>query len=281
MNRRCSSPAALGGQPRSCLVPRLVFRTVSAGASHTCGIASGGVAYAGADNTAGELGPGRLSHTSRGREAPDFASLSAGDGFTCGVTHSGVAYCWAATRMDTSAVARPSGVKRLPVAAAGLVFLQVSAGRGHACGIGADHAAYCWGSNEDGQLGRATRLVLATPPGRRAALVRFPERRMVHTCGVTPKAPHTAGQQYAAGQLGMVRETRAAFPSAVVHIHEFVSLSAGARHTCGLTAAGSLLLGDDSVTSWGRGRGRELGATRDRRRPSTRIGDGRRFHTCG
>src|SRR2546422_10856859 len=79
--------------PRS----RLPFRRVSAGASHPCGVAAGGVAYCWGDNTAGELGTG----DGRSHMRPvavtghlTFASLSAGDGFTCGVTHSGVAYCW-------------------------------------------------------------------------------------------------------------------------------------------------------------------------------------------
>src|SRR2546430_13297763 len=38
--------------------PKVAFQSVSAGASHTCGIATGGLAYCWGDNTAGELGTG-------------------------------------------------------------------------------------------------------------------------------------------------------------------------------------------------------------------------------
>src|SRR5256885_15702068 len=65
--------------------------------SHTCGIATGGLAYCWGDNTAGELGTGdgrshRRPAAVTGHLA--FVSLSAGDGFTCGITDAGLAYCW-------------------------------------------------------------------------------------------------------------------------------------------------------------------------------------------
>ena len=267
--------------------PRLVFRTVSAGASHTCGIASGGVAYCWGDNTAGELGTGDgLSHTRPAAVTGHltFASLSAGDGFTCGVTHSGVAYCWGRNPYGQLGSRTPQRSETpLPVAAAGLVFLQVSAGRGHACGIGADHAAYCWGSNEDGQLGTGD-TARSTRPLPVAGRLSFDSLSAgwSHTCAVTREGAAYCWGSNAAGQLGNGTTVASRVPVAVAHIHDFVSVSAGARHTCGLTARGIVYCwGDDFDDQLRMGSGVGTSVPLD-----TRIG--RRFlavtagafHTC-
>ena len=75
----------------------LFFTQVSAGASHTCGIASSGQTYCWGDNTAGELGNG--SNTSSNKPVLvagglHFVQISAGTEYTCGVTSSNLAYCW-------------------------------------------------------------------------------------------------------------------------------------------------------------------------------------------
>ena len=163
--------------------PRLVFRTVSAGASHTCGIASGGVAYCWGDNTAGELGTGDgLSHTRPAAVTGHltFASLSAGDGFTCGITDSGVAYCWGRNPYGQLGSRTPQRSEApLPVIAVGPGFLLVSAGRGRVRDRRRSRRILL-----GQQRGRSTRdgrhgTFHATAPRRRAAVVRFPERRMV------------------------------------------------------------------------------------------------------
>src|SRR5436853_5371266 len=79
--------------------PRFVFRTVSAGASHTCGIAAGG---------AGHLA---------------FVSLSAGDGFTCGITDAGMAYCWGRNTYGQLGSFAPLRTEvPIPVVAGGVAF---------------------------------------------------------------------------------------------------------------------------------------------------------------
>ena len=82
------------------------FTAVSAGSSHACAVAVGGVAYCWGSNQHGELGnngtagsnlPVRVADPARTlpRELPvAFASLSAGQFLSCGVTTAGRAYCW-------------------------------------------------------------------------------------------------------------------------------------------------------------------------------------------
>jgi alpha-tubulin suppressor-like RCC1 family protein len=250
---RWSAPALLllsvvGHHPRR---PRLAFRTVSAGASHTCRVAAGGAAYCWGDNTAGELGTGDgRSHARPAAVTGDlvFASLSAGDGFTCGVTASGVVYCWGRNPHGQLGSRAPQRSETpLPVISAGPVFLQVSAGRGYACGIGADHAAYCWGGNDDGQLGTGD-TARSTRPLAVAGRLSFDSvsAGWSHTCAVTPGGTAYCWGSNAAGQLGNGTTVASRVPVAVAHIHDFVSVSAGARHTCGLTARGLVYCwGDD------------------------------------
>jgi alpha-tubulin suppressor-like RCC1 family protein len=75
----------------------LTFRAVTAGAQHSCGIATDSAAYCWGENGAGQLGDS--SNTPRPTPVLvhgglRFQSLSAGAAFTCGLTGGLVMYCW-------------------------------------------------------------------------------------------------------------------------------------------------------------------------------------------
>ncbi len=149
-----STPVQVGGG--------LTFATLTAGAAHTCGLTTAGVAYCWGDNTSGELGTGSTGGFSGAPVAVSggltFTQLSAGDVFTCGVSGS-AAYCWGSNSdgqiglgagITGGLVASPSKV------AGSLAFSYVSAGKRHACGIVAGGAeAACWGSDIFGTLGNS------------------------------------------------------------------------------------------------------------------------------
>jgi alpha-tubulin suppressor-like RCC1 family protein len=141
----------------------LLFKEVTAGSGHTCGVTTDGVAYCWGLNEAGQLGDG----TTDRRLTPTpvagglrFAELSAGDFHSCGVTTDGVGYCWGhnGAQFGDGRLGDGTTVDRLtptPVAG-GLRFALVSAGSSHTCGVTTDHVAYCWGFNGGGQLGYGT-----------------------------------------------------------------------------------------------------------------------------
>ena len=85
--------------------------------------------------------------------------------------------------------------------AGGLQFVQITAGSDHTCGLTSDGTAYCWGENTNGELGNP-----AIP---------------IH-CGFFP------------GHSQCLHDS----PAQVSGGLKFAQLSAGAAHTCGITAVG-------------------------------------------
>ncbi len=139
-----------------------VFRKVSAGTNHTCGISIGQL-YCWGRNTDGQLGDGTLSSKNVPTLVGAFAGkrvtdVSAGDTGTCAIAD-GRAYCWGKNNRhqigDNSTTTRPS-----PVPVTGLTdkaTTSISMGKEHACAV-ANGNGYCWGTNANYATGRNTNL---------------------------------------------------------------------------------------------------------------------------
>ena len=129
--------------------PETEFASVSAGASHNCGVKTDGSAACWGDAT---LGQATLP-------AGEFISVSAGASHTCGVRTDGSVACWG---FDYFGQSRPPAGE----------FISVSAGGGHTCGVRTDGSVACWGDDTWDQ---------ATPPAGEFASV---STGGLHTCGV-------------------------------------------------------------------------------------------------
>ena len=73
------------------------FTALVAGASHTCGLATGGTAYCWGYNGNGQIGDGTLVQQTAPAPvsgARAFRALVAGGSHTCGLAPGGTAYCW-------------------------------------------------------------------------------------------------------------------------------------------------------------------------------------------
>ncbi len=184
-----------------------------------------------------------------------FRQVSEGDAFSCGTTTGDVAYCWGGSTTGALGNGTSDDISPTPVAVAGgLRFRQVEAGVGHACGITTDDRAYCWGGNQYGQLGDGSgdnRNV----PGAVVGNHRFRQisAGQFHTCAITTTNDAYCWGRNVEGQAGTGADAiRYRRPVKVSLARKFQIVSAGARHSCGVTTAHKALC-------WGAGGSGQLG----------------------
>lgn len=206
-----------------------VLRSLALDLYHACGIDVAGGVYCWGSNAFGQLGADTL-RTPRCASGPatglfcapapilsDLVSgmriVTTGSTHTCVLDAGGQASCAGSNQYGV--IGRDGSIGgAAPVAVeGGHLFTAISAGEDHTCALTAAGEAWCWGMNDVGQLG-------ATTVGACAAF------GSAATCSQAPVAVSGA-------------------PA-------FTQLSAGAGHSCGLTADGGLWC-------WGRGTEGQLG----------------------
>jgi uncharacterized protein YjdB len=147
------------------------WKSVAAGAGHSCALDTAGRAFCWGRNHLGQLGAGSAPDSSsrpvavRGGLA--FSELSAAGPGVCGVAASGDAYCWGSWTGYAQVVPTPRAV------AAGRKFRSVHAGGtyGQACGLETAGSAYCWGFwyspgwQESAQPGPFRAVIASAPCG--------------------------------------------------------------------------------------------------------------------
>jgi len=236
----------------------LALVTVRAGGRHTCGATRpSGWVFCWGDNSSGQLGNGTLTNSSVPVAISATASepgwsgiLSAGSNHTCaaavtsGFTFFYVPYCWGdnssgqlGNNTTTSSAA--------PVKVFGNPQLQVSAGTLYSCGslIASNSVVSCWGNNGAGQLGNGTMTNSATPVSTLSGLIfASVSTGALHACGPVNSSANGTVFSYAycwgdnsSGQLGNGTTTNSAMPIVVAGGLNFAAVSAGGRHTCGVT----------------------------------------------
>lgn len=265
----------------------VTFAGLSAGGIHTCGVATGGVAYCWGWNSRGQLGDGTSGnerpHPARVAGDVRFALVSAGDRYTCGLTTAGAAYCWGLNGWgqlgDGTQTERSTPV---PVAG-GLNFKDMSTGFRQTCAVTATGDAYCWGLNSAGQLGDGTRTDQSSPVRVAGGLVLAAvSAGDFHTCGVTAEGVAYCWGANGDGQLGDVSTTSSATPVRVRGDVRFAAVNAGGFHTCGLTTG-------RAVYCWGANADGQLGdGTVSGRTSPVRVAGGTSYaslsaghsHTC-
>ncbi len=132
-----------------------------------------------------------------------------------------------------------------------LALRSVSVGGFHACSVADDGNVYCWGLNSAGQLGDLTFRNKAGPVRVGAGNLTFKAVTAGggHTCAVTPTGDaycwglSTSGQVGDGGPIGSRPS-----PVQVIGNLEFVLVSAGGAHTCGVTVGGDAYCWGDATS---------------------------------
>jgi Regulator of chromosome condensation (RCC1) repeat len=267
--------------------PPVVGENVPTGGNtHTCLLTRAGTALCWGTGAVGQLGVGsrRIALVPMAVTAASrFASISAGASHTCGVTSEGQVLCWglneegqAGTKSGT--VCTAAGVNydctSPPDTIAGLPRMRlVRAGGSFSCALAADGVAYCWGGNRRGQMGRSTGHAW-DPPGPVGSRP-YPEFRdlaagQFHACGITAAGTILCWGWGLYGQLGTTAKTSrcttgeacADAPAPVDASGSFTRVTAGAGHSCALSAGGrAFCWGSNTHGQLGIGSSREKAPT--------------------
>jgi alpha-tubulin suppressor-like RCC1 family protein len=281
-----------------------------------------GVAYCWGLNDHGQLGDGTTTDRASPVAVAgglSFFRVVAGGSHTCGVTpytdSSGVSftYCWgwnASGQLGDGTTTDRTKPQALPF----FIGSPVSAGLNHTCALQLDVGAdYCWGSNTNGQLGDGTTIGktspvaiilvpcgsgppdfvlppgLTCPPGARVPFEAVSAGGS-HTCAEAGGSYFLSFAWYCwgangSGQLGDGTTTDRTSWVLMGGGLSFAygGVSAGGRHTCGATAAGS-------AYCWGLNDNGQLGdGTTTQRTSPVLVAGGLSFiamsaggsHTCG
>lgn len=222
---------------------------VSLGATWALGIKTDGTLWAWGANAAGQLGNLSLTATSSpvlvsGPAGASWSAISAGTGHALAITTLGRLYAWGngvSGRLgDLSIVTKSSPV--LVSGPAATSWLAVSAGGAHSMAITTGQVGYIWGNGANGQLGNGSTVFnVSSPVLTSSSPTTSIAAGETHTLLIQSGRPYATGSA-SAGQLGN---------SSLLQVSAFVvvsgpaatswtSVSAGASHSAGITAAGRL-----------------------------------------
>lgn len=209
---------------------------------------------------------------------------SAGGMSTCSVATDGTAMCWG--RNDFGQLGDGTNTLRVsPTAVQGEGWSRIAVGGSFTCGVKTDGTLWCWGLNNFGQLGGADRASSNVPRQvGTEAVWRQVTASWTHACATKSDGTMWCWGQNHHGQLGNGQNApRSQAPVAVAGKRQWVQVSAGEWHTCGVTAQGEGFC-------WGNNGFGQLGdgGTAVRKRPRLVTG-GHRFsqlsatwnRTCG
>ena len=225
---------------------------LAAGVQHTCALTAAGGVVCWGDNSSGQLGDGttteRWTPTAVSGLGSGVAGITAGFDYTCALTNAGGVWCWGYNWTgqlgDGTTADHP-----VPTPVIGLAsgVAAIAAGYDHACALTTGRAVFCWGANEHGELGDSSTEMRLTPVpvaglgGGVAAIA----AGQAHTCAVTMAGGVLCWGWNASGQLGDETTADHVVPAPVSGLGGGVAaVAAGERHTCALTAGGS-------VACWG------------------------------
>lgn len=244
-----------------------VWRSVSAGAYHACGLRLDHTIWCWGYGANGRLGVGdredRLQPTEVGNDT-DWASLKAGGGHTCAIKMDHSLWCWGANGygqlgtgdyQDHKSPVRVGGDADWSMISVSGYIPAFGGLQSFTCGLRLDHSLWCWGNNHNGRLGLGdnTGRTVPTRVGVAADWVAV-STGSGHGCGVRLDDSLWCWGRNTSGQLGVGDTTDRHKPTrvAVAGMDAWSGAALGGDHTCATGADGTLWC-------WGSGNRGQLG----------------------
>jgi alpha-tubulin suppressor-like RCC1 family protein len=230
-----------------------VFKSISAGLDHTCGVTTSDDLFCWGKNRNGQLDasvaaanaaqpfPTQVSGTTK------FAAVSAGMMHTCGLTTANAMVCWGKLG--------GGGFSGTTVMGSWNAVAQ-STTAFHICGLNGSNGGLCWGDGVSGQLGNGTSGAgtrSATPVTVSGSL-NFSQISAgeVHSCGLSGGQAVCWGANLY-GQLGDYSQVQRATPVSVSGGRAYDQISAGSAHTCAVSAGDVYCWGNNETGQLGLG----------------------------
>ena len=223
-----------------------VFSAISEGYNHTCAMKSDGSVFCWGSGASGSLGDGSNSSLAT---VPGpvlgghvFTDITLGHAYSCSLKVDGSAFCWGNNTRGQLGINSTIN-QTSPIEVNGdHAFASIDLGYQHSCGVEVNGTTFCWGSNSSGQLGDNTTNDQLVPTQIFGSdLFTSISLGAQHTCGLQIEGSIMCWGNNDNQQLGLGTENLPNSQSPVSVNHEdlqFVSVSVGNTHTCGLTALG-------------------------------------------
>lgn len=229
------------------------FDAIALGDEHTCAIRNDGSLWCWGANGSGRLGlgdetacagTGSCSSPMRVGGETDWIAITAGGGHTCGIRSPGSLWCWGANILGQLGIG-VGGPPRFSPAQVGTDtnWTQVVAGGSHSCGLRDDRSLWCWGWNGLEQVGSSSCGGSCSSPVRVGSAVNWIDIALgdEHTCGLRTDGSLWCWGNNNLGQLGVdTNPTAHDTPTQVGVSVDWMTMAAGAQHSCGIRADGSL-----------------------------------------
>ncbi len=223
-----------------------VYKQISGGSSHTCGVTKAGGVQCWGYNNKGQLGDGKNSSSKMPVDVVGLGSgvvaVDAGNQSTCALTEGGAVKCWGYNGYGQlgTGTGTDSNVP-MEVLGLGSGVSSISHSTNHACAVLVDGSAKCWGMGSQGQLGNNGWSASATPVDVVADVSGYASISAgnLHTCAVTKDGGAKCWGQAASGQLGTGGGI-VAVPTQVTGMASGVAqITAGGSHTCARLVSGA------------------------------------------
>jgi len=235
-------------------------KSIAAGDSHTCVVASDDRAYCWGINSSGQLGTGTTTQTNvpvavanGGLAGKTIKSISASSASTCAIASDDQVYCWG-TNSSGQLGTGNTNLSYTPIAVvktgafSGKTVKSISSGTSHVCAIASDDLAYCWGDGNVGQQGVGSNTANNVPTAvLNSGALSLKTIKQVALGGNSSCVVASDNKAYCwgantSGQLGIGSATNSNVPIAVntagvLADKSIQSLAVGINQTCAMTTS--------------------------------------------